>query len=185
MKQKLGIAVLTILTGLGYTEPAKTDIYSEIQIALEEAAVAEKTGDSAAEVKAVTRLAELGESWAQVLLGQMYLQGDDVVQSDKVALSLFLKAANPSGHTDIKPNGLGNPKGQYMLGIMYYQGRGVTLDRVEAYKWLTIASSTDHDEDFDSIRIEAKEARETLKLEMTRSQITEAESLSLKWFRGE
>ena len=41
----------------------------------------------------------------------------------------------------LKPMAIaGNSTAQYWLGIMYYEGKGVTQDDVEAYMWLTLAA---------------------------------------------
>jgi TPR repeat protein len=37
---------------------------------------------------------------------------------------------------------LGEPMAEYDLGLLYERGLGVHLDYVEAYKWLSLASST-------------------------------------------
>ena len=33
----------------------------------------------------------------------------------------------------------GNPHAQYAMGLIYAEGRGVALDRAQAYAWLTLA----------------------------------------------
>ena len=41
----------------------------------------------------------------------------------------------------LKPMAIaGNPTAQYWLGIMYYEGKGVDQNDVEAYMWLTLAA---------------------------------------------
>ena len=47
----------------------------------------------------------------------------------------------------IRPEaGRGDAESQYLMGIFYVNGSGVPADRVEALKWLLLASAQDHKE---------------------------------------
>ena len=67
----------------------------------------------------------------------------------------------------------GSADAQYNLGIMYANGDGVGRDRVRAYMWYLIASSTGDDR--------ALTYREELARLMTPAQIAEAQRLAREW----
>ena len=67
-----------------------------------------------------------------------------------------------------------NSDAQIMLGLMYYEGKGVIKDNVQAHKWLNI-----------SVANGAEQMRKSLGLiekEMTSTQIAEAQKLARMWF---
>jgi TPR repeat protein len=60
----------------------------------------------------------------------MYANGRGVPQSYDVAVDWYVRAAEQ-----------GDPVGQYLLGLMYDKGFGVTQDVIQAYKWLNLAAA--------------------------------------------
>ena len=62
---------------------------------------------------------------------------------------------------------------QYKLGLMYYEGQGVSEDYVEAYKWFSLAAAQGH--------ANAAKIRGFVANEMTPAQIAEAQKLAREW----
>ena len=77
----------------------------------------------------IRRLADQGDADAQVRLGAMYYQGQDVPQDDTEAIR-WLRLAAEQGRADA----------QFLLGAMYARGRGVAQDDAEAVRWLRLAA---------------------------------------------
>jgi len=75
------------------------------------------------------KAAEKGNSWAQVELGQCYLEGRGVNKSEEEAFKLFKKAAEQ-----------GDVYAQGRLGLCYEEGEGVSQDYKEAVRWYTKAA---------------------------------------------
>jgi len=59
------------------------------------------------------------------------------------------------------------------LGLMYETGRGVPLDYVEAYKWLSLAAAQGHRS--------ASNARHSIASIMTKQQVERAEAEVSEW----
>jgi len=78
------------------------------------------------------------------------------------------RAAGPGPGGQVVPPGCrpSEPAGQYDLGQRYELGVGVPVNRIEAVKWLTLAS--------DQGQVDAAQRRDTLKKTMTRSDIAKA-----------
>ena len=121
---------------------------------------------------ALRKAAEQGDAVAQNNLGLAYVNGQNVPQNYAEAVKWFRKAAE-QGNTEAEINlGLayvngqgipqnyiegtkwlrmaaerGNANAQCNLGNAYFYGdRGVSKDRVEAYKWYILAASSGHEE---------------------------------------
>ena len=73
--------------------------------------------------------AEAGLPEAQFQLGQRYLEGNGVEQSDEKAFEWFLKAAEQN-----------NGNAQFHLGRLYFLGNGVAQDTEEGIKWFKKAA---------------------------------------------
>jgi hypothetical protein len=72
-----------------------------------------------------------------------------------------------------KAAGQGLAKAQYALGTLYVQGRGVSKDMVEGYKWIRVSGpATD-----DHVRAVLK----TLSRSMTPEEIERAEQAARNW----
>jgi hypothetical protein len=74
------------------------------------------------------RSTALGNSDAQVRLADMYIYGQGVPQNCDQGLILLRLAAQKA-----------NPQAQGKLGALYATGKCVSQDRVQAYRWLTLA----------------------------------------------
>ena len=72
---------------------------------------------------------QLGDSDAQFKLGNMYYDGQGVVQDYKESVKWFTKAAEQ-----------GESAAQYNLGLMYTNGEGVVQDYKESVKWYRLAA---------------------------------------------
>ena len=105
--------------------------------------------------------AERGDAVAQFNLGSMYRKGEGVTQDYDEAFKWYRKAAEQ-----------GYAKAQFNLGLMYANGHGVAQDNVEAYMWLSIAAAED--------KLSNKQL-DSLKSNMTSTQIKEAESKAETW----
>ena len=63
---------------------------------------------------------------------------------------------------------------QYNLGLMYALGKGVPGDYVAAYAWFSVASASGSDE--------AREARGSIKRDLTPSQLEKGEAMATEIF---
>jgi TPR repeat protein len=70
----------------------------------------------------------------------------------------------------------GDAKAQYNLGVMYDNGTGVPQDYKEAYVWFSIAKANGY-ENLDNNLLD------NISKEMTKEQITEAQSLSTEMLK--
>ena len=77
--------------------------------------------------------ADAGSAEAQVVLGELYANGNGVPQSDEQAAELYLKSAEQ-----------GNTKAQVKLGIAYAEGKGVPQDDEQAVAWYRKAIEQDY-----------------------------------------
>ena len=100
-------------------------VYADFKAGL----VAAKKGDFATALREWKPLAEAGHADAQYNLGQMYREGQGVLQDDKEAVKWYEKAAQQ-----------GHASAQYNLGLMYVKGEGVLQDYVRAHMWWNIAA---------------------------------------------
>ena len=96
----------------------------------------------------------------------MYELGNGVPENDAEAVKWYRKAADQ-----------GLARGQYNLGVMYYNGDGVQENNVRAYVWLSM-SKTQGDED-------AKKAVEIVKNKMTKQQIAQAQALASQCYESD
>src|ERR1700741_2059233 len=98
---------------------------------LDAGASALKSGAYTAAYEKLKPLAQLGDSHAQYLLGQMYAFGWGVPKSDDDAIRWFRKAGMWSeGTTDPAA------AAEYYVGRSYAEGQGVPKDEAESSKWL-------------------------------------------------
>lgn len=77
----------------------------------------EENGDYAQAAHWLTLAAEQGDALAQIWLGDMYLRGEGVEQSDDKALLWYNKSAEKDERLAF-----------YKLGLMYFNGWGVEQD---------------------------------------------------------
>lgn len=116
-------------------------------------------GNSVEAFEIFQSLAIQGDADAQLGLGTMYAQGQDVVQDYKQAVDWFRKAAEQ-----------GYAPAQYNLGIMYIKGQGVPQDHVRAHMWFNLAAAKG---DSDAVK-----NRDVAASKMTPAQIAEAQKLA-------
>lgn len=110
----------------------------------------------------LTQAAQEGHAEAQFMLGNMYAEGQGVIQDFMQAANWLQKAANA-----------GHPEAMYRLGMMYVIGDGVPKDRIEAYVWFNLAAAKGKHEAF----IARTEVADLLSAE----QISEAQTRSREW----
>ena len=121
------------------------------------------------DINTIKKLAECGDSDAQIELANRYDEGEGVPQSDYMAVKWITKAAtldNSQGQLLLgfcymegnvvkkdeynafkwfyKSAGQGNAVGQYMLSICYEEGTGTPINESEALKWLTMAAEQNY-----------------------------------------
>ena len=103
-----------------------------------------------------------GNSFARLGLGTMYSAGLGVERDDAAAAYWYGEAAE-EGHVGC----------QYRLGVMYHEGRGVEQCRIQAYKWLYLAS----------VRgvTKAGPLRDSLEEKMAAEDVAEAKRLAREW----
>jgi uncharacterized protein len=86
------------------------------------------TGDYAAALSIWRPLAEHDEPRSEASIGFMYHRGLGVAVDDGAA-AIWLRRAAEQGQAE----------GQFMLGILFYYGGGVTQSYVNAYAWCELA----------------------------------------------
>ena len=84
-------------------------------------------GDRTTAIDILIPLAEAGEVYAQLHLGLIYNDGDEV--NDAEAAKWYQRAAEAE-----------EPHAQYLLGMMYYDGKGVAQNCRKAAKWIRRAA---------------------------------------------
>jgi len=72
----------------------------------------------------------------------------------------------------------GEASAQFNLGLMYYTGRGVPQDSVEAYMWFNLVAATAPNPDRRKLAVEA---RDYVAARMTPAQIAEAQKRAREW----
>lgn len=69
----------------------------------------------------------------------------------------------------------GQPEALYSLGLVYSTGNGVDVDYVTAHKWFNLAAMKGN--------LQARECRAVLALDMSPSEIAEAQRQAREWLR--
>ena len=159
MKNLTRIICLTLVVLLGSTG---TSWGADYQKGL----AAHQSGDFATALREWKPLAEQGYVYAQSNLGQMYHNGEGVLQNYKTAFKWYTLAAE-QGFADAQHN----------LGVMYRKGEGVPQDYVYAHMWWNVAASNG-DED-------GGELRDAVAKEVTATQIEKAQELARECVRKE
>jgi TPR repeat protein len=116
---------------------------------------------------ALREAAERGDIGAQVTLGSMYFNGEDVLKDYVEATKWYRKAADQ-----------GDFLAQLKLGAMYSVGSGgVPQDYVMAYMWTNLAYAALSG----NLQKEAAELRAEIAAKMTSQQIAQAQQLAREW----
>jgi hypothetical protein len=155
-------------------------------------------GDYATALREWRPLAEQGDAGAQFNLGQLYVNGQGILQDHVQARQWYEKAA-AQGHADAEVNlgilyvvGQGVPQDYKMaeywlrlsanhgnamaltkLGLMYERGNGVPQDVVLAHKWYILGAANG-----DEL---GAELRDALAKQMTPAQIFQAQQRAREW----
>ena len=111
--------------------------------------------------------AERGHTGAQLELGEIHQQSGSIYHDPEKATLYYCDAGLE-----------GNSEGAYRLGMMFYLGKEITRDWVNAYAWLKLA--------VDLGRREVKQTLTNIKKALSRIDRSEAETLltKLKNMRG-
>jgi hypothetical protein len=123
----------------------------------DEVSKADHASDSAAAAAWLWKATAKGNPEAPVRLADMYIKGDGVPKSCDQALVLLKSAAAKQ-----------NARARNRLGSMYATGTCVTRDRVQAYRWLSLALVTDPGSEW------AEQNRDLLWRQMTADERTAA-----------
>lgn len=114
--------ILSLFLIFGLCFPANADDYGIALNAL-------KSGDFATALELWNRLAEQGNSKAQIKLGFMYEKGRGVQKDYKIAFEWYQRAALQ-----------GDGEAQHKVGTMYHEGHGVRQEYKAAVKWYALAA---------------------------------------------
>ena len=111
-------------------------------------------------------MAELGDTVAQLNLGNSYYTGEGVPQNYNEAAKWYRIAAKK-----------GNPVAQNNLGMMYSIGIGVPKRFIRAYVWSSVAAAQGNDQ--------AKKNRDLVSRELTRAQLARAQQMAQRCFESD
>jgi TPR repeat protein len=152
-------------------------------VALEARSALER-GDYTTALRLFHPLADQGRTFVETMLGSMYLntaeQGNAVAQSILGFIHATGTACSPPNLDEAikwwhSAANQGEPHAQHHLGEAYGTGRGVPLDYVQAFKYLTLASQKHSDVAGDSV-----EQLWALRLKMTDAELVQAARLVKK-----
>ena len=114
----------------------------------------------------IRRMAELGDTVAQLNLGNSYYTGEGVPQNYNEAAKWYRIAAKK-----------GNPVAQNNLGMMYSIGIGVPKRFIRAYVWSSVAAAQGNDQ--------GKKNRDVVSRELTRAQLARAQQMAQRCFESD
>ena len=109
---------------------------------------------------------EKGHAEAQYYLGNMFVRGMGVNQSDKEAMRWFSASADQ-----------GHAASQFNVGLMLMEGRGQRKDLEKAYLWFALAANGN----VPDIAALAVKNRDVIKPRLTPQQLEDAEALIKIW----
>ena len=119
-----GLTFFVVLLGCKNTSKS-TEVSTEKEIhETDSFTVLTMDGEHKISIQEFVDRANNGDRIAQYTVGQMFLSGDGIEQSNEYAAEWF----NKSAEQDYAP-------GQHMLGLCYYQGIGVKQSFSDAVKW--------------------------------------------------
>lgn len=99
------------------------------QAGFDEAMAAYRSGNTTVAFKEFMKAAEAGDRYAQVMVGNMYLEGTGT-ERDAAKAATWLERAATGGHS----------YAQYALGLLYMSGQGVPKDAAKGVAWLDKAA---------------------------------------------
>jgi len=113
----------------------------------------------------------------QTLVLQNTPNRTQIQKNEDINPSSVTKSRDQSNIAAIKKSAHeGNDKAQAQIGYLYYQGKGVPQNLVEAYAWLNLAAKSGSEQ--------ALAQRETIASKMTTTQVTKAQNRSLALFEA-
>ena len=148
-----------------------------------------ETGDGVPEdiaeaAKCFRKAGEQGSSLAQENMGWLYAEGRGVPQDSAEAVNWFYKLIKQGFEDSVvlgwiqETSHQGLPEAQYLLGVMYNDGRGgLRPENIKAYMWLRIAAAGIADEKRDQVT----ESINLVASQMTPEEIVQAEQLAQEW----
>ena len=192
------IALITVWRGLPDTDKVEMSKGKSMRFGINDSGyeagkAAYDANDYATAIEKLQPFAEQGHIEAQYYLGLSYKKNGNSTKADE----WFRKAAE-QGHIEAQhilavayedsdpaesakwyrmAAEQGRAQTQYELGKMYYEGRGVLQDYVEAHMWLNLAASKNH--------YLAREKRDEVARRMTEDQIADAQRQAREWFNRE
>ena len=111
--------------------------------------------------------ARQGDPEASFLMANLYAQGRGVEPNRDEANRLYRTAAEA-----------GVAEAQVIVGLDYTDDENMPVDLVEAYRWLTIASSTSTSA---SVLADVADLRESVRTRLSAEQLAEARRMVLEW----
>ena len=111
-------------------------------------------------------MAELGDTVAQLNIGNSYYTGEGIPQNYNEAAKWYRMAARK-----------GNAIAQNNLGMMYSIGIGVPKRFIKAYVWSSVAAAQGNDQ--------AKKNRDLVSRELTRAQLARAQQMAQRCFESD
>ena len=118
----------------GDTDQARvTRIAGDSKASVEARTMFTKAEDPETATRELKKGALAGDARAQVLLGDLHMNGEGVLHSYSMAETQYRLAANA-----------GNAEGQYKLALMYQYRLGLPLDNRQAREWLMKAAALGH-----------------------------------------
>lgn len=134
------------------------------------ASVLDLDNDYKVAFKWFTKAVEQDHSEAQYNLADLYAFGQGIPTNDQMAFNLYLKSAKQ-----------GNDDAQFEVGYYYDKGLGVSQDKGRSYAWYSIVKANNKSE----VRTDAaKSHMERIREEMTKQQLTEAQTLAAKCYES-
>ena len=118
---------------------------------------------AASSFEEIKRMAELGDTVAQLNLGNSYYVGSGTPQNYNEAAKWYLVAAKK-----------GNAIAQNNLGMMYSIGIGLPKIFIKAYVWSSVAAAQGNDQ--------AKKNRDAVARELTRMELVRAQKIAQRCF---
>jgi hypothetical protein len=115
-------------------------------------------------IKELRQLAEQGDLWGQLALGDIFYEGKGVLQDFAEALEWYELAARQ-----------GHAPAQSHLGHMHFRGEGTRRDHALAYAWLNIAVSNSSPGESRNAIVEARDRVAAL---LTPDQLAHAQNLA-------
>jgi TPR repeat protein len=112
-------------------------------------------------IKELTSMAEEGDTFFMLILGDKYYQGEDVPQDYKQAVKWYAKAAEQ-----------GDATAQHRLGMMYSLSYGVPEDFVYSYVWNSLAAASGNES--------AIKNRDAVAKLLSAQQLAEAQEIARK-----